>query len=491
MYSLQLRRGIARGRIWHTSAICQTSRSVGDDVVSDAHYVQPARSFHGSRQLDEDAKGNCGDGNTPREIPKMNFADLMKKATGLRQAMFKRPPPDEAPVSASPQQSTAAPSQADRVASGSLSHSVGQSPPQPPPHHSPYDTSHYTQRSQTPAPLPTSYQPPRATNGPPRIRQQLTTAPPEEVTNLMARSAQSSQAGESTARINRINRMRARIRRYDSEPKTAPLDQQGGRTDSQVDRAQERAYAQAERATRAATDSRMLARSFTPAGAASGPSSFSSPNIKFGSGRDPKGSTSLRMNTRGGARGRGGSGMRGRGGGGGRGGAAARKDKRGGKASASARALELKEEEEMEKEWLQITSKPHTQTPGEIEPHPIYDSTRPYFADTANLSKWIPAIGGNASVGASKLGYVGKPKHEPMLKWTSRALCGDGIVVPGEQFVADITQLQVQKGGRAHMALSKAEEGLMKNPSFKDKHQQKFLDVVRGKLGVVPQETRA
>lgn len=60
MYSLGVRRGIGRGRIWHTSALYSNSKFVGDDILLPAAVEglsisgSGSRGFHSSRRLEED-----------------------------------------------------------------------------------------------------------------------------------------------------------------------------------------------------------------------------------------------------------------------------------------------------------------------------------------------------------------------------------------------------------------------------------------------------
>ncbi|KAK6541078.1 hypothetical protein TWF694_008454 [Orbilia ellipsospora] len=499
MYSLQLRRGLARGRIWHTSAIYQNSRLAGEEP-SEYHYQQSqTRDFHGSRWVGDGAKGDGGSGNggPPREIPKLNFADLVKKAGTLRQAMFKRPPPTE--QSSAPAATTAptpTPQSSPSPAVSQVRQPIATTPPSYQQQQQQSQPSQYQQQGQrVPKPLPSTYKPPLAPTGPPKIRKQMIgAAAPQDVSSLMSQSAQTAPQSESAARVQRINRMRARIRRYDTEPELkvadredreiGPQDEYTNINERQVARAQERAFAQV-------NDSSVIERSLTPAGASVGftGSGSGGTSARFTAGRDRDGNTAKRLAGRLSARG----GRGGRGGGGGRGGrGGARGGKEGGKKekmSANARLEEMRAEEEFEREWVEMTAHPEKQEPGEIEAHPVYDSTRPYFADTADIHKWIPAVGGGASHGARKLVYMGKPKHEPMLKWTARALCGDGILIPGQEFVREMEG--VEKGGKVEKMLSRAEEGLMKNASFKDRQQEQFLDIVRAKLGVKMGEVRA
>ncbi|KAF3928060.1 hypothetical protein AA313_de0202273 [Arthrobotrys entomopaga] len=432
--------------------------------------------------------------------------------------MFKRPPSTEQSTASTTTTATAAqatpppPLQSPSPAISQVHRPITTSLPQS--SYQQQQQQYQNQRTKA-TPLPSSYQPPLAraaaaatapppptSGGPPKIRKHVTGA---DVSSLISQSAQTIAQSESEARIQRINRMRARIRRYETEPelKTAdrtgrevapgPQDEYTNTTTSerQVARAQERAFAQV-------NDTNVIERSLTPAGASvgfTGSTGGMGPRARFAVGRDMDGNTARRLAGRLSARGSGRGGGRGVGGGGGRGGRArggeegATRGKRE-KMSANARLEEMKEEEEYEREWIEITAHPEKQEPGGVEAHPVYDSTRPYFADTADIHKWIPAIGGNASHGARKLVYVGKPKHEPMLKWTARALCGDGILIPGQEFVREMQG--VEKGGKVERVLSRAEEGLMKNASFKDRQQEQFLDVVRSKLGVkMGEEARA
>ncbi|KAJ6257774.1 hypothetical protein Dda_7563 [Drechslerella dactyloides] len=522
MYSLQLRRGIARGRIWHTSALYQAV------LDGDGRAAAHVRGLHGSRTLQEDEKGDGDAGDKGRTIPKMSLSELMKKTGAIRQSIFARGPPPPAPAApppAPPQQAAPPPQPSQPPPTPQY----GYQPPQPPPS-SPYDTAPPAVTPSRPAypsrdhPPPISFTSPIARSSEqqppppaPRIRRPVAAAgEPEDVASLMARAADAEGGKPKRVRDEVRAKRQARIARQQQQQQQQQEQERAataaandpsaiiprGQTTTMTAaerqaRAQARAYAVADSAVSFARrrPRDFVARTDTASGAAGGASpSFAIRKQGF-DGPTPRGfdahpaRRSFGGSSPGGGRGGGGGG--GGGGGRGRGGRGrargARGDRR--KLSKAARAEAEMEEKREEMEWLDITANPRPAQPGEVEPHPVYDSTKPYFPDPEDYSRWIPAIGGTNSAGAKKLQWHRKPKYEPMLRWTGRALLGDDIVVPGEEHRVNLPDGAA--GDREIKMLSDAEKGLKMNPSFNDRHQAKFMAVLEGKLGVNVAEREA
>ncbi|KAK6342794.1 hypothetical protein TWF718_008181 [Orbilia javanica] len=504
MYSHQLRRGIARGRIWQTSALYQQVVVDGHGVVREQVQRQ-TRGFTGSRRLLEEEKKGDGDGAAeggeapkPRVIPKMNFAELMKKATTLRQSVFKKPP--EASASFNP----AAPS--------------------PPP-----------EASAAPVPAPKATPPPPQTDLPASTGPTIRRTGAEIPTDLISSSAQSSEQIAAERRAARLARHKARLlqetnleerRKRQEEYEQRRHQQQPLSISDQEAQAQNRAFAEAGAFVKGYTGSRgptIKRVGSTAHGQPPGAMSFQdrlrmariargvSPDLAADRKRQqqqqeafesdeggagvrqmaggpritalpvrtgvPLGPRSARaQGPRGATGGRGGGG-----GGGGRGGAKRTERTRASRAS-QLEALK-KEEEVLDQDWVSMTSNPQRQPEGTIEPHPVYDTTKPYHADVGDLSRWIPAIGAGNTPGARKLQWVGKPKSEKMSEYAPKALLGDGILVPGEVFKATgLGKGNVTK--EVEKALSIAEAGVLRNPTFGGKNRVKFLEVLKVKVGV-------
>lgn len=213
--------------------------------------------------------------------------------------------------------------------------------------------------------------------------------------------------------------------------------------------------------------SHLMARSLTPAGAAGGASSSFAVRMQgFGAMRP-----GMTPGQRGRGRGRGGA----RGRGAGRGGRGRR-----GKMTKSQREQRQNAKKLMEKEWVETTGNPKRGDPDEIEPHPVYDTDKPYFPSLGDLTKWVPALGGGAGLGAQKLLNYKKPSHEPIVAWGEKVLLGGGIMRPGEG-------VQEARGGagseRSRELLRQAERAVRTNASYTDKNQVQFLNVLRSKLG--------
>ncbi|KAK6504123.1 hypothetical protein TWF506_002333 [Arthrobotrys conoides] len=520
MYSLQLRRGIARSCIWQTSALCQGSQQA---VVYENGYgqlQQQTRGFRSSRRLREEEKkdddekkdaaaaagGAGGEASKPRVIPKMNFAELMKKATSLRQSVFKKPP--EAASTFNPVAPTPPPPSAAATA-----------PPPPPP------------QQTTPQPDPNIQAP--------RIRRTSSEIP----TDLISSAAQNEQIGVDR-RAARLARHKARLMQESSQEdrRRRRIEDEQPQPLTISDReaqAQDRAFAQAGAFVPGYNDSssggtpgagfkikrvgstahgqpgggmtfqerlRMarIARGVSPDLASNAKGSqeqqeqhaFESDegepgyrqmaggpritNLPARTVLPPGPRTSRAQGPRGAAgAGRGGPGRGGPGGSGAKGGRVRRS-----KAARESMRKQLQtEEEELSFYWNKVTSYPMHSPPGTIEPHPVYDTSKPYHADVGDLSRWIPAMGAGNSAAARKLQWVGKPKWEKMSEYAPRALLGDGILVPGEVFKATgLGRGVVTK--EAEMALSIAEAGILRNPTFGGKNRVKFLEVLKGKVGV-------
>ncbi|RVD82767.1 uncharacterized protein DFL_007181 [Arthrobotrys flagrans] len=464
MYSLQLRRGIGRGRIWQTSALYQGSQQVvhEDGCRQLQLQQQQTRGFGGSRGLLEEKKDDDektaaatpgatgGEAPKPRVIPKMNFAELMKKATSLRQSVFKKPP--EASATFNPPDFT--------------------------------------------------------TTEPPRIRRTNVDIP----TDLISSAAQSSEQIGADRRAARLARHKARLLQESSQQdrrRRLEENQQQPLTISDREaQAQDRAFAQAGAFVKGYNQPpsspgggfKIKRVGSTAHGQPAGAMTFQErlrmariargvspdlagdrmPQQQHQAFESDEGGEETRQIVGGpritnlpvrsavplGPRSARAQGSRG-GGGGGRGGRGGRgpRVQRTKAAKASLREALRLEEEELEAAWNEMTSNPKPAPKGTIEPHPVYDSTKPYHADVGDLSRWIPAMGAGNSAGARKLQWVGKPKAEKMAEYAPKALLGDGILVPGEVFRA--TGLGEGKVTReVERALSIAEAGVLKNPTF-------------------------
>ncbi|KAK6533015.1 hypothetical protein TWF281_007179 [Arthrobotrys megalospora] len=542
MYSLQLRRGIARGRIWQTSALYQSAQVNNDDVhffygSSQQQPVQQqqTRGFHGSRRLCEDEKKDDDqkpgeEAAKPRVIPKMNFAELMKKAATLRQSVFKKPP--EASATFNPAAPPPPPSSSSSAAAA--------------PQQTVYNNNNQYSSSAT-----ATHQPQldpnvtfkNANTAAPRIRR-YAGGSAEIPTDLISSAAQQEQASIDR-RAARLAKHKARLMQEQSQPSSQRRRQEEPQPLTISDReaqAQDRAFAQAGAFVRGAgstaaaggggggrgggqfTIKRVgsvpqqqhsmtfqerlrlarVARGISPEVAEERRQREQDQQRAFEEGDEDRppiqpritalpvrtgpiqtgaargARTSRAQGPRGAAAGAGG-GRGGGGGGRGRGG----RGRRGRKAMASFREAERLEELGVQAAWLETTGNPKPAPPGTIEPHPVYDSTKPYLADVGDLSRWIPAMAAGNSEGAKKLQWVGKPKGEKMLEYAPKALLGDGILIPGEVWKYKFGEKGgVKVTGEVEKALSTAEAGLMRNPTILGKNQAKFLDVIRGKVGL-------
>ncbi|KAK6338175.1 hypothetical protein TWF730_002250 [Orbilia blumenaviensis] len=547
MYSLQLRRGIARGRIWHSSALYQPSQLLEDGCfsvyASGQQHQQQIRGFRGSRELyeeekkDEDDKpaaaagaaaGGEGDAK-PRVIPKMNFAELMKKASTLRQSVFKKPPEASAAFNptAPPPSANAAPSQATTTTTTT--------PP-------PSSQTAYKDTPSTSTPQPQEPTVRFGATGPRIRRSSVSEIPTDLIAGQQFNRQQQSDQAASDRRAARLARHKARLLQesaYEQQQQKRDEPQPLTISDREA-QAQERAFAQAGSFVRGYSESMGGAGGGRGGGAAGGfkikrmgtmpgdprampfQDRLRMARVARGDGRGrqqqqqdafeedgeegevrqmPGGGpriTTLPVRTGAGAgagagvtgiprgprtaRAQGPRGARGGGGGGG-GGRGRGRGRRSAKLRASLREQERQEEIELDAMWNATTANPQPAPEGTVEPHPVYDSTKPYTADIGDLSRWIPAMGAGNSVGAKKLQWVGKPKGEKMLEYASKALLGDGILIPGEVF----KPTGVQKGkvtDEVEKALGIAEAGVMRNPTFGGKNRLKFLEVVRGKVGL-------